>query len=184
MCAWVISFGMTFFINTLCPAVSPRVYLREEFTHPLDGFGLRTLIGGLIHQDDSYGSFPSGHVGETLAVGLAAIRLGATPRFGKFVIFASVMVTIATLWLRYHYVADVVAAVAVALASVSIALYGVPPPPPQQQHPEALSSKELELVTVVSEPLAARLAIVLPPATSNVPPLLSRYPRSPVSPSV
>lgn len=125
MSCWIFSFVMTFIINILCPAKSPRIYIKDDYKNPLDGFGLRHLIGGVIHQDDSFGSFPSGHVGETLAVALASYYIGFTPKFSKFCLVVTFLVGVATLWLRYHYFVDVLAGVVVAY--VALFMSGVKP---------------------------------------------------------
>lgn len=118
MACWIFSFVITFTVNIICPAKSPRIYIKDDYVNPLTGFGLRKLIGGIIHQDDSYGSFPSGHVGETLAVALAAHYIGLTPRFSRFCLGITFLVGVATVWLRYHYFVDVLAGVAVAYTAL------------------------------------------------------------------
>ena len=174
MACWTLSFVLTFFVNILCPAKSPRIFIKDDYQNPLTGFGLRYLIGGVIHQDDSFGSFPSGHVGETLAVALAAYRVGLTPRFSKFCLIITFFVGVATLWLRYHYFVDVLAGTAVAFAALFLS--GVKPvtTPPYTRRSavaaaEGLSSSDgLRLVSVSSPslPITTSASVTVTNATT------------------
>lgn len=116
---WVTCFMLIFLLNTLCPATSPRIYLRAEYEYPQPVF-LKFIFGPIIHQDNTYGSFPSGHVAETLAVGLATWKLGVTPRLWKIEVIAAGLVALATVWLRYHYFMDVLSALAVAYLALMV----------------------------------------------------------------
>jgi len=132
---WTFSFMITFLLNTIVPARSPRLHLKDKFIHPLfvsksstEGAPAKPSafsiwLNKTIHQDDTYGSFPSGHVGETLSVAIAA-KMGGKKYQNKFLNFAgnvvmviSVFMASATLWLRYHYFVDVLVAILVASGS-------------------------------------------------------------------
>jgi len=110
------------FVNTLVPATSPRKHLKDEFTHPLglSGFGGYLLIR--CKDDKSANSFPSGHVAEILSIGLS--YYATKDKFtGKLIIFFSVLIGVATLFLRYHYFCDIIMAVILALISFRINYY-------------------------------------------------------------
>lgn len=117
--AWVSCYMATFALNALCPAVSPRLYLRESYTRPLSG--LAAVLSPLTNHDNTYGSFPSGHVGETAVVGFAALIAPPflVPWYGAFVTAIAAAVALATVWLRYHYVIDVAAAVPVVVLALA-----------------------------------------------------------------
>jgi len=131
---WTFSFMATFLLNTIVPARSPRLHLKNTFVHTLfitkevaegkaQPSAFSQWINRTIHHDDTYGSFPSGHVGETLSVALAAKVAGKKyqSKFltfaGNFVMVISVLMATATLWLRYHYFTDVLVAIIVASGS-------------------------------------------------------------------
>ena len=136
---WTFSFMFTFLLNTLVPARSPRLYLKDKFQHSLlnakkaaDGTpakpsAFNVWLHKTIHQDNTYGSFPSGHVGETLSVAIAGKVVGKqyNNKFlsisGDIVMVVSFFMASATLWLRYHYFADVLVAICVASFSMVLA---------------------------------------------------------------
>lgn len=136
---WTFSFMFTFLLNTLVPARSPRLYLKDKFKHSLlnakkaaDGTpakpsAFNVWLHKTIHQDNTYGSFPSGHVGETLSVAIAGKVVGKqySNKFlsvsGDIVMVVSFFMASATLWLRYHYFADVLVAIGVASFSMVLA---------------------------------------------------------------
>eukprot|EP00727_Mastigamoeba_balamuthi_P009752 m51a1_g54 hypothetical protein (387) ;mRNA; r:174549-175959 len=117
--AWTFGFMATFAVNGLCPAVSPRLFLKDLYQSKLPG--LAALLSPVTNHDDTFGSFPSGHVGETIITGACALIVPAAlaPWYGKLVTSVGVGIAIATLWLRYHYAVDALATLpllAVALA--------------------------------------------------------------------
>lgn len=136
---WTFSFMFTFLLNTLVPARSPRLFLKDKFKHSLltakkaaDGTpakpsAFNVWLHKTIHQDNTYGSFPSGHVGETLSVAIAGKVVGKqyNNKFlsisGDVVMVVSFFMASATLWLRYHYFADVIVAICVASFSMVLA---------------------------------------------------------------
>ena len=69
--------------------------------------------------DKSANSFPSGHVGEVLSVGLSYI-VTKEYTIGLIVIFFTILISLATLFLRYHYFCDILMAWFLALLSVII----------------------------------------------------------------
>ena len=135
---WTFSFMFTFLINTLVPARSPRLHFKDLYQRPLMAAAKASgdvpkppsafsqWLNRTIHQDNTYGSFPSGHVGETLAVAISGLVVGKRYQnlfvsvFGNVVLAISFVMALATLWLRYHYFSDVLAAIAVAFASMGL----------------------------------------------------------------
>jgi len=82
-----------------------------------------TLAGGAVRRLASrmvqtatirVNTFPSGHVAVSLAIALAVV--GVMPWTGAVLLFLSATVSLACIVGRYHYVVDVVAGVALALA--------------------------------------------------------------------
>lgn len=81
LCAWFASYLLTWLGNLLFPGVSPRIYLKDFYTHSQDGFGLSYQVTKSIQQFRTFATFPSGHVGETFVVALTALRI--SPLYGK-----------------------------------------------------------------------------------------------------
>ena len=108
-----------FFINSLVPASSPRKYLSEEFIHPLNLTGFAKYLNQKCKDNKSANSFPSGHVAEILSIGLSYVLAG-NHILGGFVIFFSFLIASATLFLRYHYFCDILAAIVCSVVAVMI----------------------------------------------------------------
>ena len=108
-----------FFINSLVPASSPRKYLSEKFIHPLNLNGFAKYLNSKSKYERSANSFPSGHVAEILSIGLAYILTG-NYIIGGIVISCSFLIAIATLFLRYHYFCDIVAAIVCSFVALMI----------------------------------------------------------------
>ena len=117
---WALTFMLTFVINSFFPAGSPRLYFETEYRHELRGFLLAATIRGVAKENRSANSFPSGHVAETFGTALAALSFLGYRRFGGLLFAVSVLMILATLFLRYHYFSDVVAGLAVAFVSMCI----------------------------------------------------------------
>lgn len=128
MTGWLSAFLMVFVLNTIFPALSPRLYFvgkanSERFSavayqHPrLEGFGLAKILIGAATDNNSFGSFPSGHFGESVVAGVYMWRVN---RIGGIIIFvASFFIGVATQALRYHYFADLLGAGIVAVLSLT-----------------------------------------------------------------
>jgi len=81
-----------------------------DFEHPLVGVALTTSIRESIASVQiTPDCFPSGHTALSWIIACVALRL--SPRFGRWALAAAVVITLATVPLRYHYVVDVVMAV-------------------------------------------------------------------------
>ena len=102
---YIATYIQIFFINSLVPAISPRLYLKDEYKNEIVYVGLNKYMVN-IRDDGSANSFPSGHVAETFCL--------VFPFFGMkryfiavFVIIVSLLIGLATVILRYHYFVDV-----------------------------------------------------------------------------
>lgn len=107
---YLLTCVFVFITNTLVPATSPRKYLKGKFKHPLILSGFGRFLNQKCKDDKSANSFPSGHVAEILAIGLAYI---ATKEYhiASIVIIFSILIGFATVFLRYHYFCDILMAV-------------------------------------------------------------------------
>jgi len=111
LCAWLGTCVLNFGANLLFPALSPRLYLAERFSNPLDGFGLAAFFRQAIYiaGDGSYGTFPSAHTSVSWVTGLAALKQSRL--YGRITLCAAIFITISTVYLRYHYIIDLIGAV-------------------------------------------------------------------------
>ena len=116
---YLLTCVFVFFVNILVPATSPRKHLKNEFVHSLSLTGFGKYLNKKSKDEKSANSFPSGHVAEILSIGLAfcATKNKFT---GKLIIYNSCLIAFATLFLRYHYFCDIIAAVIIAFLSFEI----------------------------------------------------------------
>ena len=119
---YLLTCVFVFFVNTLVPATSPRKHLKNEFKHTLSLSGFGKYLNKKSKDERSANSFPSGHVAEILSIGLAfyALKIKFT---GKLIIFCSFLIGISTLFLRYHYLCDIIMAIFLAFLSFGINYY-------------------------------------------------------------
>jgi membrane-associated phospholipid phosphatase len=124
----VAAIGLTFYTDFLLyfvfPVLGPYRNPDVHFTREIMASGgmlTRVLRGFLDHAEiTAYDSFPSGHVAATLISILLAYRYRLAIR--GFYVFLGVMIVISTVYLRYHYVADLPAG-----ALVAVAIYRISP---------------------------------------------------------
>ena len=102
---YIATYIQIFFINSLVPAVSPRLHLKDEYKNEIVYVGLNKYMVN-IKDDGSANSFPSGHVAETFCL---VFPFFGMKRYyiGIFVIIVSLLIGLATVILRYHYFIDV-----------------------------------------------------------------------------
>ncbi len=125
-------FGITlgFFVSyigyIIVPALGPRYYLEGQFTHSLMRDGLARAINSTLNflEGTNRDAFPSGHTEIVLIVLMYAWRYKRL-FFWLALPLASGLV-LATMYLRYHYVVDVIAGALLAPVCVRAAdwLYG------------------------------------------------------------
>ena len=115
-------FNLTYFqilmINVLVPAVSPRLYMKYEYKNDLIFYGLTKYLSS-IKDDNSANSFPSGHVGETFSLFLPFFFIKKN-YIGTIILVYSLLISLATVVLRYHYFADVLMAMSNSILSFFI----------------------------------------------------------------
>jgi hypothetical protein len=113
---YIITYCSILFINTIIPATSPRLYLKDEYTNSLELDGISRIVNKFCKDNKSANSFPSGHVAESLCIVLALFSLGYNVLgiiFGISVIF----IFLSILVLRYHYFCDGLVGIIIAILS-------------------------------------------------------------------
>ena len=113
------TFSLVFLLNLLVPGKSPRIYLSNEYKNEIEGFGFTSWWKRHVDRDDSSGTFPSGHCGETFAVAFGIYY--SHKQLGIIVFIMSFLISISTLWNRYHYVIDLIVGIICSLIGYVIA---------------------------------------------------------------
>jgi membrane-associated phospholipid phosphatase len=90
-----------------------------RYEHELKGFGLAAFLINSFTDDNSLGSFPSGHVCETIIVGVLGLRIHKP--LGKLILLAAGAIAVATQVLRYHYFVDLLGGIPVIVLSLLFA---------------------------------------------------------------
>ncbi|EAL44518.2 PAP2 superfamily protein [Entamoeba histolytica HM-1:IMSS-B] len=116
---WSCTFSLIFLINIIVPGKSPRLYLKSHYTHSIQGFGFSSWWRNHVDRDDSSGTFPSGHCGETLAVAFGIYYSHKT--IGKIVFVMTFLICVSTIWNRYHYLSDLIMGILCSLFGYIIA---------------------------------------------------------------
>jgi len=117
----VAAIGLTFYTDFLLyyvfPVLGPYRNPDVHFTRDIVASGgvLTHILRGFLDHAEiaAYDSFPSGHVAATLVSILLAYRFRLAIR--RVYVFLGVMIVISTVYLRYHYVADLPAGGLVAM---------------------------------------------------------------------
>ena len=117
----VFGFYLSYIFYFLVPAVGPRFTLNHLQTFPVEGLwlteGIRQTLDTLenIQRD----AFPSGHTAITLVVVIYAWKY-SKPYFWILTVVGSSLL-FSTVYLRYHYVVDVIAGILLTLVMITIA---------------------------------------------------------------
>ena len=120
LCALLLTYYVSYLLYFVTPAMGPRFYLAEYQTLPLAGLWLtaplQATLDGLegIQRD----AFPSGHT----AIALIVLAMAARYQRHRFypLLGVTVSLVISTVYLRYHYVIDVIAGVLLAVVCLGV----------------------------------------------------------------
>lgn len=102
-------------LNYLCyllvPVTGPQHYVPYMYTEKLPFSMVGEKLHEIIHfaQNNYIDCFPSGHLGSTLLVAFWMFRIKDQIRYPM--LFMTVMIALATMTLRYHYLLDLVFAI-------------------------------------------------------------------------
>lgn len=125
LCALVLTYYTSYLLYFLTPARGPRFDLASVQTLPLTGLWLATPLQTLLDSLEGIqrDAFPSGHTAIALVVLAMAARYQRRS-LGVFLVLA-LSILFSTVYLRYHYVIDVIAGglLAVLCLGVTYALY-------------------------------------------------------------
>ncbi|MFI5106140.1 MAG: phosphatase PAP2 family protein, partial [Terriglobales bacterium] len=116
-----LTFLVSYLGYLLLPARGPRFMEYASHYPPLQGLWAFHSFQGILDKLEGlqYDCFPSGHVAVVL-VGCWIARRISSRVFYTFVAFAA-CITFSTVYLRYHYVIDVIAGMALAIVVLAVA---------------------------------------------------------------
>ena len=117
----LLAFYATYCGYIVLPAAGPRVPLESE-SMVLGGGWPSAMVRGFLHAAESttLDAFPSGHTAISLVAAALAWRVMA-PRVAASITLWACAIVFATVYIRVHYVADVVGGLTLALAVLAIA---------------------------------------------------------------
>jgi len=118
---FALLYGASFMGYLFVPARGPVVSMTDVLTVPLDGgFFYSIVVRSVDAVGGPHGAFPSLHVGATCLAMLVDFRHGDALR-GLIYVPLLILICVATVVLRYHYVTDLVAGATLALAALTLA---------------------------------------------------------------
>jgi membrane-associated phospholipid phosphatase len=123
LCALLLSYYASYLLYFLTPARGPRFYLDAYHTLPLTGLWLTTPLQATLDALEGIqrDAFPSGHTAIAIIVLVMAARYQRPLFYPLLVITVSLMIS--TVYLRYHYVIDVIAGVLLAVWCLGVTLW-------------------------------------------------------------
>jgi membrane-associated phospholipid phosphatase len=109
MVALLLSHYLAYVGYIAVPALGPRFAMAPLYRTQLTGLALAEPIGNLLNAMEGIkrDAFPSGHTSAALITLFYAFRY--TPRLGRHALVPVALMILATVYLRYHYVVDVLA---------------------------------------------------------------------------
>lgn len=109
--AVLITFYLSYFGYLIFPALGPRYYLAHLHSTPLHGTGIYHAIKNALNglENIQWDAFPSGHVAIALICSHFAFRY--FPKIFYFTLPIIALLFISTVYLRYHYVIDILAGI-------------------------------------------------------------------------
>jgi glycerol-3-phosphate O-acyltransferase/dihydroxyacetone phosphate acyltransferase len=125
---FAILYALAFLGYLFVPARGPIVHMAAQFATPLAGGPVHALVVKSI--DDlggPHGAFPSLHLGASFFAMWFDFRRRNTLR-GLIYVPLVLLIAVATIVLRYHYVVDLIAGVALALLAGRLAARSLKPP--------------------------------------------------------
>jgi membrane-associated phospholipid phosphatase len=123
LCALLLGYYISYLLYFLTPARGPRFYLAASHAFPLTGLWLTTPLQATLDalEGIQHDAFPSGHTAIAIIVLAMAARYQRRLFYPLLVIAVSLMIS--TVYLRYHYVIDVIAGVLLAVWCLGVTFW-------------------------------------------------------------
>ena len=115
----ILTFYLSYLGYFLVPAVGPRFAMKEMFHKEIKGLLLTPYLKALLNrlEPTPHDCFPSGHTAVSLACLILAVKYRTRVKILAPMVIGLIM---ATVYHRYHYVADVLAGILLALVSIPL----------------------------------------------------------------
>lgn len=109
--SFLLTFYLSYFGYLMFPALGPRYFLAHEQQIILDGTGIYHSISVTLNglENIQWDAFPSGHVAVALVFSYFAYRFFRNTFYATIPVVS--MLVLSTVYLRHHYVVDVMAGV-------------------------------------------------------------------------
>ncbi len=103
------AFYLSYLAYLIFPAIGPRFYLAHLYTQPLKGSALFVCINEALNslENVQWDAFPSGHTTIALLVSYFSFRY--VRKIFYFTLPVIILLILSTIFLRYHYIIDVIA---------------------------------------------------------------------------
>jgi membrane-associated phospholipid phosphatase len=119
---WVFTYAISYLGYLFLPAQGPVVFQAGQFTTALDGGVLHELVvNGIDSLGGPKGAFPSLHVGASVYLCLFDLRTNRLR--GLTYLPIVILIYVATVFLRYHYVVDLIAGTVIAICCVPLGMH-------------------------------------------------------------
>lgn len=107
----LLGFYLSYLAYLLFPALGPRYFLAQLHDKPLQGFGIYRLVHSALNglENVQWDAFPSGHITIALIFSYSAFLFYRKVFYWTLPIIF--LLTVSTVYLRYHYVVDVLAGI-------------------------------------------------------------------------
>ncbi len=116
---WVFAYSISYLGYLFLPAQGPVIFQADQFTTTLEGGVLHQMVvRGIDSVGGPKGAFPSLHVGAS--VYLCLFDLKTNRLRGLTYLPIVLLIYVATVFLRYHYVVDLVAGTAIGVSCVAL----------------------------------------------------------------
>jgi hypothetical protein len=116
---WVFTYTLSYLGYLFVPAFGPLVYHAHDYDTALaGGFFYRMVVAGVDAGGGPHGAFPSLHVGASVYLCLFDLRTNRLR--GLTYLPIVLLIYVATVFLRYHYVVDLIAGTTIAVACLAL----------------------------------------------------------------
>ena len=114
-------YALSFLGYLFLPARGPIIHMAGQFAAPIDGGAAHRFVVSLVERGGGpHGAFPSLHLGASLYLAMFDLR-HRNPLRALIYIPLVATIAVATIALRYHYLVDLVAAIALVVVADHIA---------------------------------------------------------------
>ena len=118
--AFAFTYGASFVGYLLLPARGPIVHQAAEFAAPLEGgYFHRMVVESIDAMGGPHGAFPSLHVGASTF--LCSFDLRHNTLRGLLYLPLVLLIAVSTIFVRYHYVVDLVAGASIGILATLVA---------------------------------------------------------------